>query len=213
MARINGGQAAPPGQEASCPRRADGGHPHPSQEQSRPGCLHGSLRPWMHIVWRHHFSGPRCRVPVHLIPGQARYCGLLRCWSACSVGSSLMGMSMPTPAVTGGGTRLIGRAVERAVLERLLAAVRGGESQALVLLGEPGIGKTALLEELAKRASGCCRMVSVSGVQSEMELTFAVRLLTGCCPAAFPGRHRRGLCRLAGPGTGGGAVPRRWSIH
>ena len=83
-----------------------------------------------------------------------------------------MGMSMPTFAVTGGGTRLIGRAVESSVLERLLEAVRGGESRALVLHGEPGIGKTALLEFLEKRAADC-RVISVSGVQSEMELPFA----------------------------------------
>ena len=75
----------------------------------------------------------------------------------------------PAPPVI---VRLVGRAPERDVLDRLLAALRGGESQALVLLGEPGIGKTALLEDLAQRAS-CCRVVSVSGVQSEMELAFA----------------------------------------
>ena len=68
--------------------------------------------------------------------------------------------------------RLVGRAPERGVLDRFLAALRGGESQALVLLGEPGIGKTAMLEDLAERASGCC-VVSVCGVQSEMELAFA----------------------------------------
>jgi DNA-binding CsgD family transcriptional regulator/tetratricopeptide (TPR) repeat protein len=58
------------------------------------------------------------------------------------------------------------------VLERLLAAVRGGESRALVLHGEPGIGKTALLEFLQERATDC-RVIGVSGVQSEMELAFA----------------------------------------
>ena len=58
------------------------------------------------------------------------------------------------------------------MLERLLAAVRGGESKALVLHGEPGIGKTALLEFLEIRAADC-RVISVSGVQSEMELPFA----------------------------------------
>ena len=68
--------------------------------------------------------------------------------------------------------RLVGRGPERGVLDGLLAALRGGESQALVLLGEPGIGKTALLEDLAERASGC-GVVSVSGVQTEMELAFA----------------------------------------
>jgi hypothetical protein len=85
---------------------------------------------------------------------------------------SLIGMPMPMSAATGGGTRLVGRAAESAVLERLLEAVRGGESQAIVLAGEPGIGKTALLEHLVERAVGC-RVICVSGVQSEMELAFA----------------------------------------
>jgi DNA-binding CsgD family transcriptional regulator len=74
-----------------------------------------------------------------------------------------------TPQVT---VRLVGRAPERGVLDQFIAALWGGESQALVVLGEPGIGKTALLDDLAGRASGC-RLVSVSGVQSEMELAFA----------------------------------------
>jgi predicted ATPase len=59
------------------------------------------------------------------------------------------------------------------VLGRLVAAVRAGESRALVVHGEPGVGKTALLEHLAGQASGC-RVVHAGGVQSEMELAFAV---------------------------------------
>jgi DNA-binding CsgD family transcriptional regulator len=58
------------------------------------------------------------------------------------------------------------------VLDRLLEAVRGGESRVLVLRGDPGVGKSALLEEVALRASGF-RVVSAAGVQSEMELAFA----------------------------------------
>lgn len=68
------------------------------------------------------------------------------CWLAWGVEISLMGMSMPSFADIGGAVRLVGRSSESAVLERFLAAVRGGESRALVLHGEPGIGKTALLE-------------------------------------------------------------------
>jgi hypothetical protein len=68
--------------------------------------------------------------------------------------------------------RLVGRALEGAVLEQFLAAVRGGESRALVLHGEPGVGKTALLEFVVQRAADF-RVISVSGVQSEMELAFA----------------------------------------
>ena len=59
------------------------------------------------------------------------------------------------------------------MLGRLVAAVRAGESRALVVHGEPGVGKTALLEYLAGQASGC-RVARAGGVQSEMELAFAV---------------------------------------
>ena len=59
------------------------------------------------------------------------------------------------------------------MLSRLVAAVRAGESRALVVHGEPGVGKTALLEYLAGQASGC-RVMRAGGVQSEMELAFAV---------------------------------------
>ena len=76
--------------------------------------------------------------------------------------------------------RLVGRASESAALERFLAAVRGGESRALVLHGEPGIGKTALLNFLVERAADC-RLISVTGVQSEMELAFAA-LHQVCAP-------------------------------
>ncbi|WP_433297424.1 ATP-binding protein [Pseudonocardia sp. CA-142604] len=67
---------------------------------------------------------------------------------------------------------LAGRHTERQVLDRLVEAVRAGESRALVMHGEPGVGKTALLDYLAGHASGC-RVVRAAGVQSEMELAFA----------------------------------------
>ncbi|MFD1116772.1 AAA family ATPase, partial [Sphaerisporangium aureirubrum] len=57
-------------------------------------------------------------------------------------------------------------------LDRLVAAVRAGESQSLVLRGEPGVGKTALLEYLVEQAAGC-RVARAAGVQSEMELPYA----------------------------------------
>src|SRR5580658_5459860 len=67
---------------------------------------------------------------------------------------------------------LTGRLAERAVLDRFVAGVRAGEGRALVLRGEPGVGKTALLDYLAGRAPGC-RVVRAAGVQSEMELGLA----------------------------------------
>jgi hypothetical protein len=68
--------------------------------------------------------------------------------------------------------RLRGRRSERETLSRLVASVRAGESGVLVLRGEAGVGKTALLEYLATRASGC-RIARAVGVESEMELAFA----------------------------------------
>jgi DNA-binding CsgD family transcriptional regulator len=67
---------------------------------------------------------------------------------------------------------LTGRRAECGVLDRLVEAVQAGESRALVAIGEPGAGKTALLEYLAGRAPGC-QLARASGVQSEMELAFA----------------------------------------
>src|SRR2546421_3782465 len=67
---------------------------------------------------------------------------------------------------------LRGRRSESEVLDRLLGAVRGGESRVLVVRGEPGVGKSALLEYVASRASGC-RVARAAGVQTEMELAFA----------------------------------------
>src|SRR5689334_20012822 len=69
-------------------------------------------------------------------------------------------------------TALTGRRSEREVLGQLIAAVRAGESRALVVRGEPGVGKTALLEYLVEQAPGF-RVVRAAGVQSEMELPFA----------------------------------------
>ena len=65
-----------------------------------------------------------------------------------------------------------GRALERARLDELLAGVRTGQSAAVVLRGEAGIGKTALLEYAADRARAC-RLMRSTGVESEMELPFA----------------------------------------
>ena len=67
---------------------------------------------------------------------------------------------------------LLGRRRERDELERFIHAVRDGESRALVVCGEAGMGKTALLDHVADHAAGC-RLVRAAGVQSEMELAFA----------------------------------------
>jgi DNA-binding CsgD family transcriptional regulator len=67
---------------------------------------------------------------------------------------------------------LTDRRAERGVLDRLVEAVQAGESRVLVAVGDPGVGKTVLLEYLAGRAARC-QVARVAGVQSEMELAFA----------------------------------------
>jgi DNA-binding CsgD family transcriptional regulator len=84
---------------------------------------------------------------------------------------SLPGRSRPARR-RGPAGELRGRRRECDALDRLLDAVRGGAGRALVLRGEPGVGKTALLDYLAEHASGC-RVARVAGVESEMELAFS----------------------------------------
>src|ERR1700683_3476925 len=67
---------------------------------------------------------------------------------------------------------LTDRRGERGVLDQLVDAVRAGGSRVLVVRGELGVGKSALLDYLAGQASGC-RVVRAVGVESEMELAFA----------------------------------------
>jgi DNA-binding NarL/FixJ family response regulator len=70
------------------------------------------------------------------------------------------------------GPGFLGRTTERDVLDGLLARVRKGESEALVIRGEAGIGKTALLRYTARQASGF-QVAQLAGVEAEMELPFA----------------------------------------
>src|SRR3954471_7861551 len=67
---------------------------------------------------------------------------------------------------------LRGRASECALLDDVLSAIRRGESQSLVLRGEAGIGKTALLDHLIASASDLT-IVRAAGVESDMELAYA----------------------------------------
>src|SRR5260221_13397004 len=71
-----------------------------------------------------------------------------------------------------GAERLVGRQRERAVLERLLDTARNGHGAVLVVHGEPGVGKTALLE-YAVEAGEDFRVVRAAGVEREMELDYA----------------------------------------
>jgi hypothetical protein len=67
---------------------------------------------------------------------------------------------------------LIDRTDERGALDRLVGAVRAGQSPVLVLRGEPGVGKSVLLDYVSRQAAGC-RIERAAGMQSEMELAFA----------------------------------------
>jgi hypothetical protein len=67
---------------------------------------------------------------------------------------------------------LLDRTSEREALDRVLARGRQGQSAVLVMRGEAGIGKTALLRYTARQASGL-RVAQVTGVEAEMELPFA----------------------------------------
>jgi DNA-binding CsgD family transcriptional regulator len=67
---------------------------------------------------------------------------------------------------------LRGRASECALLDDVLSALRRGESRSLVVRGEAGIGKTALLDYLVESASDLT-VARAEGVESEMELAYA----------------------------------------
>src|ERR1700733_13812373 len=117
-------------------------------------------------------------------------------------------MSAPVPA-----RRLVSRRSECAALDQLVASVRAGQSRALVVRGEAGIGKSALLEYLEQRASGC-GIARAVGVESEMELAYA-----GLQQLCLPFRDR--LEHLPGPQRGAlgtafglrdGAAPDRFLV-
>ena len=108
---------------------------------------------------------------------------------------------------------LLDRLPERAALSELLDAARAGRSGVLVVRGEPGIGKTALLEYAIESAAGL-RVVRVAGVESEMELAFAA-LQQLCAPmldklAALPDPQRAALGVAFGLSTG--AAPDRFLV-
>jgi DNA-binding CsgD family transcriptional regulator len=106
-------------------------------------------------------------------------------------------MAQKRGAVSGPATgELRGRRPESAVLDELTAAVRQGESRALVLRGDPGVGKTALLENALRTATDL-RVLRAGGVESEMELAFAA-LHQLCAPLlagldALPGPQQEAL--------------------
>ena len=121
-----------------------------------------------------------------------------------------------TPLGYGPQTRrpgLRGRGAECAVLDQLLAEVRAGGSQALVLRGDAGVGKSALIDYLTDSAGGC-RIARAVGVESEMELAFA-GLHQLCAPFLthldrLPGPQSEALGAAFGLRSGG--VPDRFHV-
>src|SRR5215211_7797967 len=98
--------------------------------------------------------------------------------------------------VTAYAGRLLGRQRERAVLERLLDTARGGHGAVLVVHGDPGVGKTALLEYAVEAGEGF-RVLRTAGVEGEMELDYAA-LQQLCSPILeflerLPGPQRDAL--------------------
>ena len=67
---------------------------------------------------------------------------------------------------------LVGRRYELDTVERLVEDARTGRSGVLIVRGEPGIGKSVLLDDVARRAQGFV-IARVAGVESEMELAYA----------------------------------------
>jgi DNA-binding CsgD family transcriptional regulator len=113
----------------------------------------------------------------------------------------------------GTGPGLRGRRHECETLDRLLTGVRAAESQVLVLRGEAGVGKSALLDHVRERATGC-RVARAAGVESEMELAFA-GLHQLCAPmlgslAHLPEPQRAAIDTAFGLGVGD--VPDRFLV-
>jgi DNA-binding CsgD family transcriptional regulator len=125
---------------------------------------------------------------------------------------SVPGRRLPS-GQRGPAGQLRGRRRECEVLDRLLDTVRAGESRALVVRGEPGVGKTALLDYLVEHASGC-RVARAVGIESEMELAFA-GLHQLCGPMLdrlqrLPGPQRQALRTAFGLSSG--SAPDRFLV-
>jgi DNA-binding CsgD family transcriptional regulator len=109
--------------------------------------------------------------------------------------------------------RLLGRRGECAALGRLVAGLRAGRSEVLVLRGEAGVGKSALVDYLVGSAAGC-RIARAAGAESEMELAFA-GLHQLCVPMMghldrLPGPQRDALSVAFGLSSG--SAPDRFLV-
>ncbi|MFF7990483.1 ATP-binding protein [Kitasatospora xanthocidica] len=104
---------------------------------------------------------------------------------------------------------LYGREDEQAAVDGLLDAARAGRSGVLLLRGEAGIGKTALLDDAVARAGETFRVIRAAGVEYEAELPYAglsLLLAPGLDRLdALPGPQRRALEAAFGLADGGPA--------
>jgi hypothetical protein len=121
-----------------------------------------------------------------------------------------MALDMTDGRSAPGDLMVLGRRDECAALDGLLEGARAGRSGVLVVRGEAGIGKTALLDYAIGAASGLMVLRAV-GVESEMELAFAALHLL-CVPLLdrldqLPGPQRDALATTFG--LSAGAVPDR----
>jgi hypothetical protein len=102
--------------------------------------------------------------------------------------------------------RLRGRAKECAVLDWMIAEVRSGQGRAVLIRGDAGVGKSALLDYVVRRSTGC-RVAQATGVESEMDVPFA-GLHQLCGPMLhlrdrLPVPQREALAVAFGYGVGG----------
>src|SRR5882757_778709 len=165
---------------------------HPALRVVRPAGVESDRQPPLRRAPRHRAAGTGRPGPAPVQPvatrgvrrafprparaGAGRSAGLTRRSGRSTLSP---GMVSATAVQMAGGfhgyrraMELIDRHDECGVLDGLLEAIRAGESRALVVSGEAGVGKTALLEYLSEQASGCL-LARAAGVQSEMELPFA----------------------------------------
>ena len=174
--------------------------------------MHATLSADAHVAaGRGWLPGPRS--DAHMNPLKAATPPVL-------AGPALAGPALAGPALAGAALAgaapergLRGRSSECEALDRLVENVRAGQSQVLVLRGEVGAGKTALLEYLLERASGCC-LARAAGVESEMELAFAA-LHQLCAPfldrlERLPGPQRDALSTVFS--LRNGATPDRFAV-
>jgi DNA-binding CsgD family transcriptional regulator len=112
------------------------------------------------------------RPPRRISVGSTRVSFALLPTRACAQEADEHHTFVVAPHMPATARALLGRNAELAVLDGVLDDARAGRGCVLVVRGEPGVGKSVLLDYVAEQASGC-RLARAAGVESEAELTFA----------------------------------------